>query len=727
MTVEHLAGTTGSHLIHFYWSPAPGHWQAQDLTLLTEYSIIGNVTAWVTPDGPYTVEHIAGCDLEGRLLVFYRSTRDDQWKIVDVTEKTGRYVFSGFTSWQTPNGPYNVEHVAARDADGRLLVFWWSPAHDWQVVDVTAKTGYIISSDITSWQIRRDPFLYEYLAATSSANGRIIVFSWTPEHDWRAQETWYVSSDGATPWLVGDVEHLAGVGTDGTLFVLWRHGTEWWRRVDITDITGERVEGRPTSYQLMDGEERVELLGARSPDGHALVFWWKPSRDWQAMDLTEISCCPISTPPESWVTDSGAGRSSEHLAAVDVNGDVRVFYSYDQPRTMTDQIGETYRSISRMRNTQRKVLVVLWDPHYPGIPQSPEADIIDALFGSSNSMRNYFLENSGGTFIIQNTGVLGWYDAPLPLEYYDNPDDPHDKAGGALRAANPDFNFAAYDNDGDGTLEPHELAIVFAHPGGGSAGGGLVRTGGREVRDLDGSPLVLDGVLIRECVEVAIGDPIPNFGVVVHELSHLLLGLPDMYFTFFTPTAPGIYSIMDQHWNRTHIDEFNKLKLGWAHPRLIFRFGQYSVPDIETRHRVLVLVDPSRSMTEYFLIANRWPGMSYDAMLPDEGLAVWHIMEEAADYDAALPPPTVDMTKWGMLGSGDGAWGRKAIRMIRPILTSPFNDGRALWETAEGDLVSDEPDLEKPALRWGDGTPSGFTLRNISTPNPDMELTIDVP
>jgi hypothetical protein len=102
-------------------------------------------------------------------------------------------------------------------------------------------------------------------------------------------------------------------------------------------------------------------------------------------------------------------------------------------------------------------------------------------------------------------------------------------------------------------------------------------------------------------------------------------------------------------------------------------------------------------------------------------------MEDPDDFDAAPPPPTVDSSKWAGLGSGAGAWGRKAVRMIRPILTPPFNDGRALWDASEGDLVSDEPDLSRPALRWGNGSPSGFALRAIGSTGPDMEVTIVVP
>ena len=35
----------------------------------------------------------------------------------------------------------DVEHVAACAGDGSLLVYFFSPGHDWQVVNVSQKTG----------------------------------------------------------------------------------------------------------------------------------------------------------------------------------------------------------------------------------------------------------------------------------------------------------------------------------------------------------------------------------------------------------------------------------------------------------------------------------------------------------------------------------------------------------------------------------------------------------
>ena len=722
---EHLAGRTSTNqLTVLTWTSASGGWAAENVTAKTGRAVAGPVTAWKTPDGPYTVEHLAGRTPAGRLLVFYRSSRNDIWRVVDVTAKTGRRIADTVTAWQTPNGPYSIEHLAGRDSAGHLITFWWSPARDWQAIDVSARTGRRISSPVTAWQLRSRGVLTEYLAATGT-DGRVKVFWWAPSHDWRGQSVLQRLPAGVTSWLVGNVEHLAGARRDGTLVVLWRHGGRRWKTVDVTARTGERIEGRPAAYQVRDGSENVELLGARSASGHLILHWWKPSRDWQALDLTDVAGYRTTTAPAAWLSKSGS-RTVEHLTSQDVDGRLRIVYSFDQPRTLTDAVAREAFGVKRVRGARRKVLLVLWDPHYPGVTRVAANAADDALFGTGSSVRRYYLENSGGQFTIDRAGTLGWYEADRPLSYYDNSRSPHDKMGAALIAANEDVNYASYDTDHDKRLEPNELTLVFAHPGG---PGGLIRGGGgsRKLKNMQGGDLRLDGTLINDGVEIAIGNP-ANFPVVAHELGHLLLRLPDMYIDFFTPTAAKQYSLMDNSYSPFHLDPFAKLKLGWAHPRLVLRSGRYTLPDIETRRRVYVLLDPARGTDEYYLLENRWAGTSFDAGIFDQGIGVWHVMEEQSVFSAAPPPPTVSATSWMTIAND---WGRSAIRLTRPVLAPPIDDSKALWAggdpTSSYDLVSDDPNPAHPSLRWGDATPTGFALRSFGSPAAGIGVTVTVP
>ncbi|NOT62645.1 MAG: hypothetical protein HOP19_20760, partial [Acidobacteria bacterium] len=184
--VEHLAGrNTAGDLITLYWSPRNGRWLAVNVTQATGYKITGAVTSWQTRDGSYLVEHLAGRALNGDLIVFYWSPASGGWRAVNVTQKTGQKIANTVTSWQTPNGSLNVEHLAGVNPLGQLIAFWWSPAHDWQAVNLSAKTGVLVNSQATDWQVRSGGLLTEYLAATNASN-QLFVFSWSPAHDWQA-------------------------------------------------------------------------------------------------------------------------------------------------------------------------------------------------------------------------------------------------------------------------------------------------------------------------------------------------------------------------------------------------------------------------------------------------------------------------------------------------------------------------------------------------------------
>jgi M6 family metalloprotease-like protein len=397
---------------------------------------------------------------------------------------------------------------------------------------------------------------------------------------------------------------------------------------------------------------------------------------------------------------------------------------------LTDDLRRPAFSLKRTRHVRRKVLTILWDAHKPDIPRPERAVVEAAVLGAINSVRGYYLENSDRLFTIESAGVLGWYDSKYPHTEYWPPGDEvgRDSGAEAIRRAARDFNFAAFDTNDDDGLSAEELAVLFIMPGNGD-GGGLNRIVGEDFTTGDtATGITVDGVKIRWIAEVSIGAP-PGPGIVAHELAHLLLGHGDMYFTFFTPSAAGAYSLMDDDGRAPHLDPFGKLKLGWLKPTIMWRSGRYRLPAVETAHTAWILIDPRRSTDEYYLIENRWPGASYDHHLPDQGFAVWHIMENPDTYNAALPPSNVSTSTWSMLGPGQ--WGRKAIRMIRPIETPPFNNARALWDGSDPltgyDLLSEDPVAAHATLKWGDGTPSGFALRDISAAGAWMEAFIEVP
>jgi hypothetical protein len=121
---------------------------------------------------------------------------------------------------------------------------------------------------------------------------------------------------------------------------------------------------------------------------------------------------------------------------------------------------------------------------------------------------------------------------------------------------------------------------------------------------------------------------------------------------------------------------------------------------------------------------------SFDRQMTQRGgLAVWQVFERPSTY-AALPPPVgTRPEEWSQIHAND--WGRRAIRLLRPVLTPSIDDSRALFVGGDPvlghDLTSFEGDDARPALRWSDGTPTGFAVRDIASPGASMTFRVDVP
>lgn len=120
-----VAATYGRGI--FYWSPRHD-WQAVNVSQITGQKIASPLTSWQTPDGPVNVEHLAGMAPNGDVLVFYWSSRYD-WQAVNISRTTGQHLANPLTSWQIPDGPFNVEHLAGMTPQGDVQVIYLT---DWQ-------------------------------------------------------------------------------------------------------------------------------------------------------------------------------------------------------------------------------------------------------------------------------------------------------------------------------------------------------------------------------------------------------------------------------------------------------------------------------------------------------------------------------------------------------------------------------------------------------------------
>ena len=305
------------------------------------------------------------------------------------------------------------------------------------------------------------------------------------------------------------------------------------------------------------------------------------------------------------------------------------------------------------------------------------------------NLRDWLAENSGGIVRLGEVRYVGcfgddWFVAPPERQgnwYWDNA--AFDLMWkDALAAADAAIDFHSFDTDGNNRITKDELLVAIVRPQ--NSPYGTVR--GAEVM-LDGLPTPLSVPILDLYLSSDPGQFLTGVGLTAHETSHMIFGAVDMY-NGCPEISSGYYSIMDHHWQATHLDPFEKMKSGLVQPLAIDLSTQASttlaLEAVELRYKILLLHDAAHVAGEYFLIENRFPGAplrNYDGPLGAGAVVIWQIYEDRQLVNSSVICP------------GDPRF----IRM-RKVLKTP---------------------AESEVLTWADGSPVGF---RVSAPIPDGEL-----
>lgn len=118
-------------------------------------------------------------------------------------------------------------------------------------------------------------------------------------------------------------------------------------------------------------------------------------------------------------------------------------------------------------------------------------------------------------------------------------------------------------------------------------------------------------------------------------------GLPDLYGTV-EGNGLGSYDFMSNHWGFPRyfhltqlyppiLSPWAKIKAGWVEPILITNTGNFTIEASQIKDQIYrINMDPEG--TQYLLIENRQP-IGFDEYLPQGGLAIWHIDEDASNVE----------------------------------------------------------------------------------------------
>ena len=272
--------------------------------------------------------------------------------------------------------------------------------------------------------------------------------------------------------------------------------------------------------------------------------------------------------------------------------------------------------------------------------------VYNRYFGSGNSFRNYYVENSYGSYTPEGK-VYGWYRAPHPLSWYTNgaygrdacPDGSNPNGCSlqlikdALSIAAGDVDWNYIDANGDGTLS----TVMIVHAGGEAAYTGSVND--LWARAWVWSPTGCFEHAGGKCIQRAAisaeymhssGDT-QRSGTDCHEFGHLL-GLLDLYDYTLASEGVGRWSLMGSgNWLNDgitpgHFDAWSKIKLGWINP--VTETIASSLKNIESNKAVLKYY--GMDTNSYFLFENRQK-TGFDSYLPGSGLLIWRINENKSN------------------------------------------------------------------------------------------------
>ena len=331
---------------------------------------------------------------------------------------------------------------------------------------------------------------------------------------------------------------------------------------------------------------------------------------------------------------------------------------------------------------QRKTLVILVEfnnqthAHNPNIPLD---GFRDAFFSENlGSVKHYFSTVSQGAFTIvpaeensgtSNDGIVGW----LQL----NQDHPACKdlsnlnchvqlARDAILASDQYVDYSQFDSNGngDGNITPDELGVIIVVAGYESATSGCDNNVSNNrvwahQYGFPSNPPKVDGVNVRyyamfgerQCIPQA-GGGVKEYratvGVMIHELGHLLLGLPDLYDTDYSSEGIGDLGLMGGGaWGRISLSDLPGSRpvypvswtltkaLGWRTAQTAQVSGlqqEFKVYEYAGSQGNVVKVT-TKNASEYFLVSYRVPKSgTYDEGLKafgisNGGIEILHIDE----------------------------------------------------------------------------------------------------
>ena len=359
------------------------------------------------------------------------------------------------------------------------------------------------------------------------------------------------------------------------------------------------------------------------------------------------------------------------------------------------------------------------------------------IFGVSNSVRAYFLENSYNNFTIvratesdtSNSGSAndGVISVSLAMAHPNSGSDfsaIDASVVAAITATDSFIDYSTYDDNLDGAISAKELSVVLIYAGYENSFGGASALTPRIWGHKSSQPAIaLDSVNLSPYTAFGEqhGTSLPSarqatIGIMAHELGHLMLGLPDLYDISGGSEGIGDWGLMGGgSWNSTsfsgdtpaHLTGWSKTQSGLITPTDVSSvLSSETLNPIDSTNDYLRVWLDKYQIGEHFFLENRQKD-NFDAGLDGEGLLISHI-------DPSNTTNSDETSKLVDIEEADGL----------THLDSEINQGDTgdLYPGSSNNTVFD--DNSTPDARTSESVKTGVSVDSISTISDDIQANI---
>ncbi len=398
------------------------------------------------------------------------------------------------------------------------------------------------------------------------------------------------------------------------------------------------------------------------------------------------------------------------------------------------------------------------------------------FFGTAQkSVKDYFDKMSLGRYTIQpasetsgtSDGIVGWItinsNHPNCEQYSDSTQRilcyQNNIVKPALQGADSSVNFSNYDSNNNGIIDPTELSIIIVVAG----HEGSMISCKNNFSDLTwahrsrmSTPPTHDSVQIpdyaifgeKHCrtTSTGVAENSASIGVIIHELGHLMLGLPDLYDIDGTSWGIGGFGVMGSgSWGRVstaewpgttpvYMSAWTRKYTGFLTPILYSNNSNQQNIQVEnyTGSNANIIKVNTNSGYEYFLITYRTP----KAGTYDEGLKIFSYDQNTGTYkinNGGILIWHIDQKIWSTCKTNNKCNFNENDKMVDLEEADGKQDldqkTSALQNIGDQDFFNVTGAFNSntnPDSNLKDGSPSGVSIRVASFDNANDRYLIDL-